>query len=41
MKLTTFMLIALAVCFLAVSGMAALNDDLVSAWTFDDGSAKD
>jgi len=41
MKLTTFMLMALAVCFLAVSGMAALDDGLVSAWTFDDGSAND
>ena len=41
MKLTTFMLIALAVCFLAVSGMAALRTNLVSAWTFDDGTAND
>ena len=41
MRLLTFMLMALAVCFLTVSSMAALEDDLISAWTFDDGSARD
>ena len=41
MKLITFMLMAVAVCFLTVSGMAGLDDQLVSAWTFDDGTAND
>jgi hypothetical protein len=41
MRLSTFMVTALALCFLAVSGMASLEDGLVSAWTFDDGSARD